>query len=369
MFNQLELLPADPILGLITRFKEDNNPNKVDLGVGVYKNEAGQTPVMQAVAQAEARVIQQQTTKAYIGPKGPESFNTLMTQMVLGEGHSAVTENRVSMVQTPGGCGALRVAAELILRANPKASIWVSDPTWGNHIPLLGDSGLNIKTYPYYDFDAHAINVEKMMACLAEVPAGDLVLLHGSCHNPSGADLSPQQWQSILELAQAKGFIPFVDMAYQGFANGVEEDAYGFRLLAENLPECILALSCSKNFGLYRERVGAIAVVSPGQSRADIITSHIASIVRGIYSMPPSHGALIVAEILADAKLSDLWQQELAEMRQRLFETRATVAQKLQATGFGNRYDFLANEKGMFSFLGLASEQVETLAQKFGWRK
>jgi len=269
MFNQLELLPADPILGLITRFKEDNNPNKVDLGVGVYKNEAGQTPVMQAVAQAEARVIQQQTTKAYIGPKGPE------------------------------------------------------------------------------------INVEKMMACLAEVPAGDLVLLHGSCHNPSGADLSPQQWQSILELAQAKGFIPFVDMAYQGFANGVEEDAYGFRLLAENLPECILALSCSKNFGLYRERVGAIAVVSPGQSRADIITSHIASIVRGIYSMPPSHGALIVAEILADAKLSDLWQQELAEMRQRLFETRATVAQKrISLCGFNT---------GNIDYFAKSLAEVETM--------
>ena len=365
MFNRLEPLPADPILGLIKQCQEDPRPNKIDLGVGVYKNNEGLTPVMRAVQQAEQKLLAEQTTKSYIGPLGVPQFNEYMKLLVLGQRHSALNEQRVAMVQTPGGCGALRVAAELILRAHPGAAIWVSEPTWGNHIPLLGDSGLQIRSYPYYDFATHSIQFEAMLEALKHVPAGDFVLFHGSCHNPSGADLSQDQWQQLASLASQVGFIPFIDMAYQGFGEGVEEDAYGLRLMAQSQAECVLAVSCSKNFGLYRERVGAVAVTAETSAAAAAVTSHIASIVRGIYSMPPSHGALIVAEILADPNLHKLWQDELAQMRHRLSHTRANLVAQLQQQGFNQRFDFLGQEKGMFSFLGLQPAEVATLAQDY----
>ncbi|MBX2857701.1 MAG: aspartate/tyrosine/aromatic aminotransferase [Cellvibrionaceae bacterium] len=365
MFINLEQLPADPILGLIKQFGEDPREHKIDLGVGVYKDNQGLTPVMQAVQHAEQKLFADQTTKSYIGPLGVPQFNEAMKLLVLGQRHSVLNEQRIALVQTPGGCGALRVAAELIKRSHGAPTIWVSEPTWGNHTPLLGDSGLNIRSYPYYDFGKHRIQFDAMLSCLNQVPAGDFVLFHGSCHNPSGADLTREQWQQLVQLVQRRGFTPFIDLAYQGFGEGTEQDAYGFRLMAEQLPECVLAVSCSKNFGLYRERVGALAVTTETVASAQAVTTHIARVVRGIYSMPPSHGALIVAQILADPNLYKVWQEELSQMRQRLLHTRANLVEQLRQRGLGDRFDFLAREKGMFSFLGLKPEQVVALAEQF----
>jgi aspartate aminotransferase len=267
MFATLPLLPADPILGLSVAYLQDPNPAKVDLGVGVYKNDAGLTPIMGAVSAAERVRLDRENTKVYTNPAGNLSANEAVTHLILGHQNPVIEQGRVRTIQTPGGCGALRVAAELIQRAKPGASIWVSTPTWANHIPLLGSAGLQLREYPYYDYTRHCIDFEAMLACLREVPAGDLVLLHACCHNPSGADLSREQWGQIADLALERGFIPFIDMAYQGFGEGLEEDSYGPRLLAASLPEVIIATSFSKNFGLYRERAGSLSIFLPTRLR------------------------------------------------------------------------------------------------------
>ena len=361
MFDSLSTLPPDPILGLISKFNADPREDKVDLGVGVYRNAQGRTPILDCVKQAETQLLNTEDTKAYIGPLGNAVFNQQMAELVLGDSHAEL--DRLALVQTPGGCGALRVAAELIKRASRTSSIWVSDPTWGNHVPLLGDAGVPIKQYPYYDFSTHTIRFEEMLACLEKVPANDLVLLHGCCHNPSGADLTREQWQAVADVAQRRGFVPFIDMAYQGFGEGVAEDAYGIRLMCEQLPEVLLALSCSKNFGLYRERVGAVAVL--GASKA-ITTSHIASIVRGIYSMPPSHGAASVANILSNDALRQVWFAEVDEMRNRIKAMRDQFVAAINNRGAEGRFDHIARQQGMFSFLGLGEREVAELADAYG---
>ncbi|TVZ39855.1 aspartate aminotransferase [Alteromonadaceae bacterium 2753L.S.0a.02] len=358
MFESLKPIPADPILGVIAQFNSDPRDHKIDLGVGVYRDEHLQTPVLSSVKQAEEFLLASETSKAYIGPVGNSQFNALMIDLALGADHSAKSE--MALVQTPGGCGALRVAAELIKRAYAGATIWVSDPTWGNHMPLLGDAGIQLKTYPYYDFETHQLRFDAMMAGLVEVKKGDLVLLHACCHNPSGADLTREQWHAISDLAQLKGFVPFVDMAYQGFGEDVASDAYGLRLLCEHLPEVLLAVSCSKNFGLYRERVGAVALKS---AAPQIANSHFASIVRGIYSMPPAHGAAIVAHILANKVLFEQWLSELGCMRERILEMRTRLVDQLRSDGAGGRFDHIQHQRGMFSFLGLSASQVQDLAQ------
>ena len=362
MFDSLKALPADPILGLIAACKDDPNPEKIDLGVGVFRTSDGLTPVLESVKEAEQWLLQNEETKAYIGPAGNPGFNQQMLELCLGKDHSAIRDKRCVMLQTPGGCGALRVGAELILRSKPGSRIWVSDPTWANHIPLLGDAGIEIVTYPYYDSQNHEIAFDQMMAALENANADDFVLLHACCHNPCGADLSRSQWQSLVALAEKRGFTPFVDMAYQGFANGVDEDAYGLRLIAESLPEMLFAVSCSKNFGLYRERVGAVGVLAKQAEQVPAIASHVMSIVRGIYSMPPSHGAAIVEHVLANDLLRSAWESELKVMRDRIREMRTAVVQRSNQAGAGGRFDFIAHEQGMFSFLGLSVEQVDKLA-------
>src|SRR4051812_12629150 len=298
MFETLPLLPADPILGLSIAYAKDTNPLKVDLGVGVYKNDAGVTPIMAAVAAAEKVRIQQETSKAYTPPAGYPGANEACTKLVFCTGHPAVEANRVRTIQTPGGCGALRVAAELIQRAKRGASLWVSTPTWANHIPLLGSAGLTLKEYPYYDYETHSINFAAMLETLKQIPRGDLVLLHACCHNPSGADLSREQWNQIADLCEVNGLIPFVDMAYQGFGEGLEEDTYGLRLLSSRLPEVIIAISFSKNFGLYRERAGALSFVFADEAQANAGNSQLLSVTRALYSMPPAHGAALIDIIL-----------------------------------------------------------------------
>lgn len=357
MFERLATLPADPILGLMSLFRNDTNPNKVDLGVGIYKNEGGETPVLASVLAAETRLLSRQVTKAYVSPVGNSAFNAAMSSLLLGES-SALAEGRFAAVQTPGGCGALRVAAELIKVANPSATIWVSDPTWGNHIPLLGNAGLTIRQYSYFDAATSAVDFAAMMAALAEVKAGDLVLLHGCCHNPTGADLSPEQWRQVAALALEVGFTPFVDMAYQGFADDIDSDAYGLRYLVEHLPEVVVAASCSKNFGVYRERVGLVGLLAANPSSAAAVLSHMQSIVRGIYSMPPDHGAALVAEVLNDAQLRSLWVGEVAEMRGRINGLRETFSAGMRKRLGSNRFDFVQRQKGMFSFLGLSEAEV-----------
>ena len=365
MFETLKALSPDPILGLMAAYRADPNPKKVDLGVGVYKDETGNTPILETVKQGEALYRAAETSKTYVGPPGDPDFDRGMEQLIFGADHPALKADRLRTVQAPGGCGALRVAAATLNRAAPGAAIWVPDPTWANHVPLLGDAGLTIKTYPYYDGAKQGLKAEEMLATFKQLKAGDLVLLHGCCHNPCGVDLSPEHWDAVAALAVERGFTPFVDLAYLGLGNGLEQDAYGVRKLAASVPEMILASSCSKNFGLYRERVGALTVLGRNTAEAEIAWGQVQNVARGIYSMPPNYGGAIVGRILNDAKLSAAWREELSAMRDRINGLRDQLTQKFAAKLGSNRFDFIRRQLGMFSFLGLSKEQVATLKERY----
>lgn len=363
MFETLERLPDDPILGLAAVARADQNPQKVDLTVGIYQNEAGICPVFDAVAQAQRQLSDSETTKAYIAAVGDPAFLQGMAQLVFGETSPVLADKRVSVIQTPGGCGALRIGAEIIQAAKPGTRVWVSDPTWPVHIPLLGSVGLSFETYRYYQADNHGVNFNAMMEDLGHAEAGDIVLLHGCCHNPCGADLSLEQWQQVADLAQARGFVPFIDIAYQGMGDGLEEDAAGLRLLAEQLPEMIVAASCSKNMGLYRERTGATLFLSANSGRADAIRSQALVAARRIYSMPPAHGAILAGHLLSNAQLNANWRGELETMCQRIQSLRGELVNKLSAA-CDRDFGFIAREKGMFSFLGLTEAQAVALREQ-----
>ncbi len=364
MFETLKALQADPILGLMAAYRQDPNAHKVDLGVGVYKDEVGHTPIMAVVQKADALHRATETSKTYVGPPGDAEFNQQMQQLIFGPESPALAANRVRTVQAPGGCGALRVAAELINRARPGAAIWVSDPTWANHVPLLGDAGLEIKIYPYYDASQQGLKFDAMCAALNQINRGDLVLLHGCCHNPCGVDLNPDQWDAVTAIALQRGFTPFVDLAYLGLGLGLTEDAYGVRKLAASVPELIVASSCSKNFGLYRERVGALSVVSPTVAEAEVVYGQVQNVARGIYSMPPNYGGALVGRILADSALRHAWNTELTEMRDRINTLRTQLAAKFRERLGTARFDFIPQQRGMFSFLGLNKDQVQCLKQE-----
>lgn len=364
MFESLVPLEPDPILGLMAAYRADPNTKKVDLGVGVYKDEMGNTPVLESVKAAEAALLQRQTSKAYISPMGSDEFNHQIATLLLGLGHPALVERRAAVLQTPGGCGALRAGAELIVRARPEARIWVSDPTWANHIPLLGSAGVEIKTYPYYDCRNKTLRFDAMLDSLGQARAGDVVLLHGCCHNPCGSDLRPEQWRVLTELVVRIGLVPFVDVAYQGFGLGLELDVEGLRMMAAAAPELLIASSCSKNFGLYRERTGALVVVAPGAEQAKIVGSQTAAAVRSLWSMPPDHGAAVVGAILSDRDLRTAWESELAVMRNRINGLREQLVMALSAAGAGD-FGFIAQERGMFSFLGLSPVQVARLRSEY----
>ena len=365
MFESLQPLPPDPILGLNAAFKADDNPNKVDLGIGVYKDEKGNTPVMRAVKEAEKLILNSQLTKAYVGPKGALAYNEAVAELILGATLKAGLGGRRITMQTPGGCGGLRIAAEFIARASSGATIWVSDPTWANHKPLIGSSGLKFKSYPYYNYETHSVDFDNMIAALANVPKGDVVLLHGCCHNPSGADLAPNQWRAIRDLAQEQNFTIFIDLAYQGMGDGLEEDVIGVRLLAESLPELIIVSSCSKNFGLYRERTGAITLICQNEGAASAASTLIAAAARSNYSMPPDHGAAIVELIREDPTLNLMWQEELKEIRNRINGLRITFANRLTESGAQHDFSFIQKEKGMFSFLGITKNQIQKLINEY----
>ena len=366
MFESLKPVGMDPILGLMAAFRADDRANKIDLGVGVYQDDRGRTPVMASVKEAEAQLMTLETTKSYQGIAGDPDYNQRILQLLLDAEHSILNSGRIKTIQAPGGSGALRVGAEVIVRARPDAKLWVGVPTWPNHIPLLGSAGVTIKEYPYYNLSNHQIDVESMMATLAQVPAGDTVLLHGCCHNPTGADLTPEQWDQIADLALERGFIPFIDTAYQGLGDGLDEDAYGVRMMADRLPELVIASSCSKNFGLYRERTGSITFITETSEQADIVAAQAMSVARQTYSMPPAHGALLVSLILGDQQLRANWQAELTEVRTRIQSMRSLLADNIQHNAAGIDFSHIKQQKGMFSFLGLNTEQLDLLREDYG---
>jgi aspartate/tyrosine/aromatic aminotransferase len=364
LFQELKQLSADAILGLMAKYRTDTSPLKVDLGVGVYRDLHGNTPVLECVRRAERAVLAAQTTRAYVAAAGREEFNRAVEELILGHEHTARRDRRTRTAQTPGGCGALRVGAELIRAAAPAVTVHVSDPTWGNHMPLLGSSGLRLDTYPYYDNAAHALRFDAMLERLAGAAEGDVVLIHACCHNPTGADLDLPQWQALAELLKRRRLVPFMDVAYQGFAAGLDADVVGVRLVAEQVPEALIAVSFSKNLGLYRERVGALIILGENPNRADAMQSHVLQIARSIYSMPPDHGAAIAAHIFADAGLKGDWLQELKDMRTRIVDMRELLAGELrQATGSGE-FDFIRTQHGMFSLLGVSAQAVQRLREK-----
>jgi aspartate aminotransferase len=366
MFETLKPVGMDPILGLMAAFRADTREQKIDLGVGVYQDDRGRTPVMASVKEAEAKLMELELTKSYQGIAGDPDYNQRMLQLLFGADHSILSSGRVKTIQAPGGSGALRVGAEVIQRATPNAKLWVGVPTWPNHIPLLGSAGFQIEEYPYYDMVTHQIDSDAMMETLRQVPAGDMVLLHGCCHNPTGADLSNEQWDQIADLALERGFIPFIDTAYQGLGNGLNEDAYGMRMMAERLPELVIASSCSKNFGLYRERTGSITFIADNPQQVDIVASQAMSIARQIYSMPPAHGALLVSLILGDDQLRANWQAELEEVRLRIKSMRSLLTSGIQGNSAGIDFSHIEQQNGMFSFLGISSTQLERLREEFG---
>jgi aspartate aminotransferase len=366
MLSNLAPVPPDPILGTTVAFRADDNPRKADLGVGLYTTAEGTTPIFAAVKEAEQRVVDAQVSKDYVSPPGNAAFMERVARLILGDDHPALAANRVGVAQTTAGSGALRVAAGLILRAQPATTLWLPAPSWGNHQPLLGGAGLAIRSYPYYDQVSHTQQFDGMVDALDQLGPTDVVLLQGSCHNPSGSDLSPEQWAVVADLAERRGFTPLVDIAYQGLATGLAEDVAGTRLLAERLPEVLVAYSCSKNFGLYRERAGLLLTTHAEPDEAAIATGQMANVTRELYSMPPAHGAEIVAEILGDDALRTSWDDEVAHMRDRLNGLRALLVDRLRTATDTDEFDYIGAERGMFSFLGFTADQVQRLQREFG---
>jgi len=363
MFETLQPAPADKILALIGLYRADPRPGKVDLGVGVYKDRDGKTPVMRAVREAEKRLLQGQDTKTYLGLAGDTGFNAAMAKLAFGENADL---SRIRAAQAPGGSGALRLVAELLKRTRTDATVWLSDPTWPNHMPVMRAAGLQIREYPYFDAASGAVRFKDMLAALRTAQSGDVVLLHGCCHNPTGANLDATQWTEIADLVVERGLLPFVDIAYQGFGEGLDADAAGLRVLATKVPEMVVASSCSKNFAVYRDRVGAAMILAKDGAQADVAMSQMLSAARALYSMPPDHGAAAVRIVLEDAGLRADWQAELEEMRLRMLRLRVAFAEALRRQSNSDRFDFVASHRGMFSRLGLSEAQVERLRTEHG---
>jgi aspartate aminotransferase len=361
MFERLDKLPPDPILGLMAAFRADADTQKVDLGVGVYRNEHGETPVLDAVRRGEQAVLSRQKTKSYVGPAGNLEFNQAMERLTLGDDHPVLSTQRVRTIQATGGCGALRLGAELLRAAAPDTIIHASTPTWANHVPLLTGAGIKLERYPDYDPKTGGVQIDAMLSYLDRLPPRAVVLLHASCHNPTGADLNPAQWREVLGVVKKRELIPYIDMAYQGLGDGVVEDAFAPRQFAAELPEALIAVSCSKNFGLYRERTGALHVLNPTPVTADAVLSQLVRIARTIYSMPPDHGAAIVQAILADPALKASWSRELDEMRNRINSLRRETVAQLAKACPQRDFSFIERQRGMFSYLGVTTEQVQKL--------
>ncbi|WP_299018164.1 amino acid aminotransferase [uncultured Photobacterium sp.] len=366
MFEKITAAPADPILGLTEEFKKDTRPEKINLGVGIYKDESGNTPVLATVKKAEAILLEKETTKSYLSIPGTPEYGLAVQQLLFGADSQIISDKRAQTAQAPGGTGALRVTAEFIKRQIGDVKVWISNPTWANHMGVFTAAGLETAQYTYYDAETKDIDFDAALADLANAAPGDIVLLHGCCHNPTGIDPDAKQWQKLADLCVEKQLLPMFDFAYQGFAKGVEEDAKGLRIFAEQCEELLIASSFSKNFGLYNERVGAFTLVAKNAEQATTAFSQVKTIARVIYSNPPAHGAAIVTEILNNAELRAEWEQEVADMRDRIQEMRTLFVQTLKDLGVEADFSFIERQNGMFSFSGLNKEQVNRLKEEFG---
>ena len=363
MFDSLPVLPPDSILGLAAACRADPNPDKVDLTLGVYMDETGLCPVFEAVQQAQQALVSEEQTKVYMPPQGDPDYLAGIRSLVLGEVGMASLGDRSSAVQTPGGCGAVRLGAEVLHAAAPTATVWMSDPTWPVHIPLMGSVGLQFKTYRYYSSEMKGLDFDAMISDLEDARSGDVVLLHGCCHNPSGVDPTKEQWATLAELLAERQLLPMIDFAYQGMGAGLDEDAAGIRTVLERVPEMIIAVSSSKNIGLYRERAGAVVFVGGDARAAEAMASQAVSAARRVYSMPPAHGALLAGRVLSSPALRSSWQTELGQICERINALRGQFRDAL-TTATGQDFGFIGTEHGMFSFLGLSVEQAQRLREE-----
>ncbi len=361
MFADLALPPPDPILGLSQLLARDPSPTKVDLGIGIYNDESGEAPVLRTVKEAERWLLENQRTKRYLSSMGNADYNRLTGELLLGAGTDEFARSRT--VQTPGGTGALRLAAGFLRQLRPSGRVFIPAPTWANHAAIFKAAGHNIVPYPYYDTEAGELRFDEMMASLGEIGRDDTLLLHGCCHNPSGSDPSPEQWESLAQLLASSGAMPLIDLAYLGFGEGLEDDAYAIRLLARRLPELLVANSYSKNFALYRERVGALTLVAANETEATVAQAHLLPVARAMWSMPPDHGAAIVAYILGSGALRHTWEGEVESMRLRIDGMRAMLVSRLKEEG-ARDFGFLARQRGMFALLGISAEAVERLRKE-----
>lgn len=361
MFEKLQAPPPDKILSLMAAYAGDPRPQKIDLGVGVYRDETGATPVLESVREAEARLLASQKTKSYFGMGGDPAFCRAIVPLVFGP---RAPEGRIRALQTPGGSGALAILMGFAARLTKR--IHIPEPSWGNHAAIARDAGLEILRYPYFDAATGKVDYSTMKAALAKAEAGDLVLLHGCCHNPTGADLSQAEWSDLAVLLAERNLLPLVDIAYQGFGEGLEEDAWAVRYLAERLPEMLVASSCSKNFGIYRDRTGAAFVVGRTAEEAAVAEAQVAMRARTSYSMPPDHGAAVVRIILEDAELYARWRGELETMRQRIAGLRRALSDSFRRRTNSNAYDFLTESRGMFSLIGVTEAEARRLREEFG---
>ncbi len=366
IFEHIEPAPADAILGLTEAFRADDRAQKINLGVGVYQDDNGVTPVMDCVKEAEKRLVASETTKSYMPISGTPAYKAQVQQLLFGEAHGVLEDQRVRTAHTPGGTGGLRVGAELLKQLRPGATVWASSPTWANHPGVFSAAGFALKNYPYYDADRNALDFARMQETLSAVPAGDVVLLHVCCHNPTGVDLTADQWAELGKCAARQGWIPFLDFAYQGLGMDLEQDRTGLLQMAAVVPEMVVAHSFSKNFGLYRERTGSVTLMAENATAAQAVFSHLEKIIRVLYSNPPAHGGQIVQTVLADADLRAGWEKEVAAIRDRIQRVRVDLVAALKARTDKRNFSFIAQQKGMFSFSGLSDEQVQFLREKKG---
>ncbi len=366
MFDKVVAAPADPILGLTELFKKDTRAEKINLGAGVYKDEQGTTPVLATVKKAEAALLETEKTKSYLTIEGTAEYSLAVQKLLFGSDAEIVSSKRAKTAQAPGGTGALRVAGEFIKRQLGAPKIWISNPTWANHNSVFTAAGLETVQYGYYNAETKGKDFHQMVADLQNAVEGDIVLLHGCCHNPTGVDPTEEEWTELAKLCADKKLLPLFDFAYQGFAKGVEEDAAGLRIFAQFNKEILVASSFSKNFGLYNERVGAFTLVAQSEDVANTAFSQVKAIIRSIYSNPPAHGSAVVTHILNNPELRAEWEQEVAEMRDRIQEMRSLFVESLKAEGATADFSFIERQNGMFSFSGLTKAQVERLKEEFG---
>jgi len=364
IFDTLQTAPPDPILGLTEAFRKDPNPDKINLSVGVYQDATAKTPILGCVKEAERRLVSSETNKAYLPIDGSREFGAEVQTLMFGRDHEIITSGRAVTAHTPGGTGAVRVASDFIKQSLPTATVWYSKPTWVNHLNIFDAAGVQHREYAYFDSDNHRLDFDAMVADLKAIPPGDVVLLHGCCHNPSGIDPTPGQWEQIADVVYGRGLLPLVDFAYQGFGDGLGEDAAGLIAMCRPGKELLVASSFSKNFGLYRERVGALTAVTADADAAQVVRSCIKKSIRANYSNPPAHGAAIVATVLADEGLHSQWEEELAVMRDRINGMRKRFAETMKAKGANRDFGFITAQRGMFSFSGLTPMQVDELKTK-----